>query len=97
MATYVEQGFASPDAGMTALSHSGVVVYSLTSAADGTELTGTGDVLIINSDAAGWFHVSITDGTDKAASTKTHRVLANLPREIGGVMKGRFISFLADV
>lgn len=93
MATYVEQGRTTND---DALSFSGVVVYSLTSAADGTVLTGTGDALVVSSDAAGWLHVSTTANTDKAASTKTHRVIANNQRQIGGVMKGMFISFLAD-
>lgn len=96
MATYVEQGLIAPTVAGTVFQFSPTVVYSLTSAANGTELTGSGDTLVINSDAAGWLHVSTTEATDKAASAKTHRILADVPRDIGGVAKGMFVSFLAD-
>lgn len=93
MATYVEQGMTAPGGDFA---HYGAVVYSLTSAANGTALTGTGDALLVSSDASGWFHVSTTVNTDKAGASKTHRIIASQPRKIGGVMKGMFISFLQD-
>lgn len=96
MATYVEQGSLTPSVEKQVLGHAGAVVYSLTSGANGTELTGTGDVMAITADGAGWLHVSTTVATDKAAAAKTHRILANVRREIGGVAKGMFVSFLAD-
>lgn len=97
MATYVEQGAAAPTGVHPAvLSYHGVVVYTLTSGANGTQLTGTGEYIIINSDTSGWLHVSDSANTDKAASTKTHRITADVQRDIGGVRKGMWVSFLAD-
>lgn len=97
MACYVEQGVASPTAHAQALG-ANPVVYSLTSGEDGTELTGYGYLLIVTADTDGWFHVaSAADGaSDKAAATKTHRILTGVARSIGDVGKGMFISFLAD-
>jgi hypothetical protein len=77
----------------------GAVAYTLTSGADGTELTGTGDAIIVTSDTAGWFHVATHgDGaSDKADDEKTHRVSADgAPTTVGAVLKGMYISFLAD-
>lgn len=96
MATYVTQGRWAPDGRIMCHHHQGAVSYELTSAADGTLMTGTGDLLVVNSDTSGWLHVSTTDGTDKAASLKTHRVTANILLPVAGVLKGTFVSFLAD-
>lgn len=96
MATYAVQGRWAPSASPMLMHHAGTVRYTLTSAADGTALTGTGDLICIYSDVSGWFHVSTTDGTDKAASTKSHRILADVVNPLGGVEKGMYISFLAD-
>ena len=96
MATFVEQGTYAPTREKQVLSHAGVVVYTLVSGENGDELTGSGDVLVINSSSAGWIHVSTTVATDKAATVKTHRILADLPLTIGGVMKGMFVSFFAE-
>lgn len=96
MTAYVEQVTYAPTNEKQVAGYHGAAVYDLTSGANGTELTGTGSVCVISSDATGWFHVSDTVNTDKAASTKTHRVVANVPRVIGGVRKGMFISFLDD-
>lgn len=94
MATFVEQGRTVDEGGML---FADAVVYTLTSGQNGTALTGTGDTIMVSSDAAGWVHVSTGANTDKAASGKTHRILANSQRMIGGVMKGMFISFFAEV
>jgi len=96
MATSVVQGQIQPLPYGIVMGATGAVAYDLTSAADGTELTGTGDALVISSDAAGWLHVSETVATDKAADKKTHRVLANVQLTLGAVRMGWFISFLAD-
>lgn len=96
MATYVEQGHYAPSLEKHVISRAGAVAYELTSGENGDELTGTGDVLVVNSSSAGWLHVSTTAATDKAAAVKTHRIIANVPRDIGGVGKGMFVSFLAD-
>lgn len=97
MTTNVVQGHIQPMPYGVVMGATGAVAYDLTSAADGTELTGTGDALIISSDAAGWLHVSTAGASDKAADKKTHRVLANTPLTLGAARKGWFISFLADV
>lgn len=96
MATYVMQGQSVPTDNPVVLGATGIVVYSLTSAANGTALTGTGDRIGVMSDSAGWLHVSTTAATDKAAVSKSHRVLATTRLELGGVAKGMFVSFLAD-
>ena len=96
MACFVEQVTYAPTREKQLASHDGVVVYSLTSGADGDQLTGTGEVCVVNSDAAGWFRVSNAAAT-KAAVQTNHRVLANVTREIGGVKQGDYISFLNDV
>jgi hypothetical protein len=96
MATFVEQGHYAPTFEKQVFSAIGAVVYTLTSGANGTALTGSGDVMVVTSSEAGWIHVSTTVNTDKAATVKTHRVLANIPRQIGGVMKGNFVSFFAE-
>ena|SRR5690242_17954190 len=98
MATYAVQGQIQPLPYGIAMAAPGAVAYTLTSADDGTELTGTGDGLVISSDASGWFHVaSSADGaTDKAGANKTHRVTANVPASVVGVLQGMFVSFLAD-
>lgn len=95
MATYAVQGNGAPTGSVVAMAATGCVVYTLTSAADPTELTGAGDYLVVSSDTAGWLHVSSSSST-KAASTRTHRVMANLPVTLGGVRKGLYVSFLAD-
>jgi hypothetical protein len=97
MATYVVQGHSAPTSRAFVMAATGAVVYSLTSAADGTELTGSGDMLSVIAEGAGWLHISTTVATDKAAAQKTHRVLANARLDLGGVVAGQFISFLADV
>lgn len=98
MTTNVVQGHIQPLPYGIVMGATGAVAYDLTSAADGTELTGTGDALVISSSAAGWLHVaSHSDGASvKAADKKTHRVLANVPLTLGAVLKGMYISFLAD-
>jgi hypothetical protein len=96
MATSVVQGQIQPMPYGVVMGATGAVAYDLTSAADGIELTGTGDALIVSSDAAGWLHVSTTGASDKAADKKTHRVLANVPLTLGAALKGMYISFLAD-
>ncbi|MGN6768491.1 MAG: hypothetical protein ACTHJQ_01390 [Rhizobiaceae bacterium] len=97
MATSVVQGHIQPIPYGVVMGATGAVAYDLTSAADGAELTGTGDALIVSSDAAGWLHVSDSAASDKAADKKTHRILANVQLTLGAVRKGWFISFLADV
>ena len=94
MATYIEQGTYAPTADKQVMSCAGAIAYTLTSGADGTALTGTGDIVFVSSDESGWLHISSTAGTDKAAAGKTFRILAGLPRPIGGVGKGMFVSFL---
>lgn len=96
MAVYAEQGNSAPIDDPVGLSARDVVVYTLTTGANGTALTGSGQVLVVSSDADGFFHVSTTVNTDKAAAGKTHRVFADAPRIIAGVSKGDFISFLND-
>lgn len=96
MATYLEQVHLAPNVEKTLASCNNAVAYELTSAADGTQLTGTGEVIVVSSDASGWLHVSASAATDKAAATKTHWIEAGIRREIGGVLKGYFVSFLAD-
>jgi hypothetical protein len=95
MAIYVEQGTYAPTNRPRVFSCDSVQGYTLTSGANGTLLTGTGDVLEINSDVAGWFYVSSTANTDIAAANKNHRINAGIPRNIGAVRKGQWISFLA--
>lgn len=96
MATYVEQLHLTRSGEGDIPSFAGAVVYSLTSAANGTALTGTGDALYVTAESAGWLHISTSAATDKAAATKTHRFAANATRLIGGVVKGMWISFLED-
>ncbi len=82
MPAYVEQGFYAPTAEKQVFASHDCVSYTLTSAADGTLLTGTGDVLVITSDANGYFYVS-QSATDKAAVGKIHRIASGIRREIG--------------
>ena len=96
MATYVEQVGFAPTKEKQLASIDGAVTYTLTSAADGVPLTGTGEALVIFSDESGWLHVSADSATDKAAATKTHRILSGGSRDLGGVRQGLWISFLAD-
>lgn len=97
MATYVEQVHTAPTGEGEFISFAGAVVYSLTSGANGTVLTGSGDTLHVTAETAGWLHVSATAATDKAASTKTHRFASGSTRVIAGVAGGNWVSFLEDV
>lgn len=95
MTAHVEQVHLAPSLEKEVASCQGVVTYTLTSAANGTELTGTGDVCVVTPAASGYFRVSDATGTKAAAATH-HRCIANVPRLIGGVKKGDFISYLDD-
>jgi hypothetical protein len=97
MATFIIQGIWAPTSRPMCMHAVDAVAYELTSAANGTALTGSGDVLVVQSSTSGWLHVSTTVDTDKAASLKTHRIIADQVYPIGGVGKGQFVSFLADV
>lgn len=70
MATYVEQVHFAPNVEKTLASCNNAVAYELTSGADGTELTGSGEVIVVSSDASGWLHVSATAATDKQRQPK---------------------------
>lgn len=96
MACYVEVGASTPAGSPVAFSALGPVATLLTSGAAGTLLIGVGETMIVSSDESGWLHVSTTVNTDKAEIGKTRRIIAGIPRVLGGVGGGMYVSFLAD-
>lgn len=96
MACYIELGVVPAAAGGQVFSALGSPAIELTSGANGTQITGSADAMVVTSDKSGWLHVSETGATDKAAVGKTRRITANIPRDLGGIGGGMWVSFLAD-
>lgn len=98
MATYVTQCSALPAEQPIAINAIDATTNELVSGDDPTALAGKGAYLIVISDENGWLHVD-RDSSIKAASKKTHRILANQSHSFGGISGGLgiyYVSFFVD-